>query len=112
MFYDDAFRRITENSAFSETAVLTIGQVEYELRGFFYSGNYGEKKLDKGYSTLKTVKAQSFQMSRSSLPYMLDIPSLARQKLTIRGTDYTIREAKGNDSGMLVMDIVPTGGAS
>ena len=112
MFYDEAFTEIMENSAFTEKAILTIGEVEYELKGFFCSGNYGEKKTDRGYTTNKTVARQSFQMSRLSLPCMLDVPSLARQKLTVRHTDYTIREAKGNDSGMLVLDLVIDGGKS
>lgn len=112
MFYDDAFQNILRDSAFSEEAILTIGEIEYQLKGFFCSGNYGEGKTDKGYTTKKTVARQSFQMSKLSLPSMLDVPSLARQKLTVRDTDYTIREVKGNDSGMLVFDLVVDGGRS
>ena len=122
MFYDDAFRQITENSAFTETAVLTVDTTEYELKGFFYSGNYGEKKLDndgiafrfdsedKGYTAYKTVKRQSFQVSKDSLP--VEVQDLARQILTVRNVDYTIREVTGNDSGMIVMELVPKGGAA
>lgn len=112
MFYDDAFAHVFEDSAFTEKAVLTIGPVEYELKGFFYSGNYGEKKLDKGYTIDKTVKRQTFQMAKGSLPCMLDETSLTRQKLKVRDIDFEIREVKGNDSGVLVFDLVPAGGAS
>lgn len=110
MFYDDAFRQITENSAFAETAILTIDTTEYDLKGFFYSGNYGEKKLDKGYTAYKTVKRQSFQVSKDSLP--VEVQDLARQILTVRNVDYTIREVTGNDSGMIVMELVSKGGAA
>ena len=112
MFYDDAFKVITESSAFSEEAVLTVGDDEYKLNGFFCSGNYGERKLDKGYTTLKAVKRQSFQMSRLSLPNGVEVPALARQTLTVRSMDFIIREVTGNDSGMLVMDLVPSGGTA
>ena len=112
MFYDDAFARITASSAFSEKAVLTIGTNEYDLYGFFYSGNYGEKKMDKGYSVAKTVKRQSFETAKANLPTGVEVTDLARKSLLVRGVDFTIREVVGNDSGMLVMDLVPTGGAS
>ena len=112
MFYDDAFAKITASSAFSESAVLTIGDSEYQISGFFYSGNYGEKKLDKGYSTAKSVKRQSFETAKANLPEGVEVADLARQSLCIRNVSYTIREVVGNDSGMLVMDIVPTGGSS
>ena len=106
MFYDDTFQNITEGSAFTEEAVLTIEDAEYKLKGFFCSGNYGEKKLDKGYSAYKTVKRQSFQMSALSLPATLTMADLGRQKLTVRGSDYIIREVLGNESGIIVLDLI------
>ena len=112
MFYDDAFAKITASSAFSESALLTIGDSEYQISGFFYSGNYGEKKLDKGYSTAKSVKRQSFETAKANLPEGVEVTDLARQTLCVRNVLYTIREVVGNDSGMLVMDLVPAGGSS
>ena len=110
MFYDDAFANITENSPFSEAATMVIGNVKHSLKGFFYSGNHGEKKLDKGYTTAKTVKRQAFQISKSSLPLGVGVADLARKTLTVRGTDYIVRDVTGNDSGMLIMELVPSGG--
>ncbi len=110
MFYDDAFKNITENSPFSEAATLTVGDEEYSLKGFFYSGNYGEKKLDKGYTTGKTIKRQSFEISKGSLPTGVDVADIARKTLTVRGIDYVVRDITGNDSGMLVMELVIAGG--
>lgn len=110
MFYDDAFQAITESSAFSECATLTVDTEEYTLKGLFYSGNYGEKKLDKGYTTAKAVRRQAFQISKATLPSMLSASDLARRYLTVRGVAYVIREVTGNDSGMLVMELVPSGG--
>lgn len=107
MFYDDVFQSITESSAFSETALLTIDGVEFTLKGFFCSGNYGQRDLDKGYTTKKTVKRQSFQIAKASVPCTLDVSEMVRQTLTVRETDYTVREVIGNDSGIYVLDLVP-----
>ena len=112
MFYDDAFQLITESSAFSECATLVVDTEEYTLKGFFYSGNYGEKKMDKGYTTAKAVRRQAFEISKATLPSTLSVSDIARKTLTVRGTAYVIREVTGNDSGMLVMELVPGGGAT
>lgn len=106
MFYDDVFKTITEVSAFSETAILTIDGVEFRLKGFFCSGNYGQRDLDKGYTTRKTVKRQSFQMAKGSVPCTLDPAEMVRQTINVRDTDFTVREVTGNDSGMIVLDLV------
>lgn len=112
MFYDDVFQTITETGAFSEEAKVTVDSTEYVLKGIFCSGNYGEKKTDRGYTTHKTVARQSFLMSKLSLPSALEASSLVRQKLTVRGKDFIVREVTGNDSGMLDLDLVVAGGAS
>ena len=107
MFYDEVFQRITENSPFSVEATLTVtsGETssEYTLKGIFYSGNYGETKLDKGYTLMKTLKKQSFQISLSSLPEGLDAAILARQTLSVNGETWWIDEVVGNASGMLTL---------
>ena len=95
MFYDDAFARITASSAFSEKAVLTIGASEYNLNGFFYSGNYGEKKMDKGYSVAKTVKRQSFETAKANLPAGVEVTDLARKSLLVRFQTRMEREGWG-----------------
>lgn len=105
MFYDEAFQRITESSAFSERAVLTIGSIEYELSGFFCSGNYGQKDYDKGYSLAKSVKRQSFKISKDSLPPMICPKDIIRQTLTVRNVSWTIDEVTGNDSGILDLSL-------
>lgn len=107
MFYDDVFQTITESSAFSETALLTIDGVEFCLKGIFCSGNYGQRDLDKGYTTRKTVKRQSFQMAKASVPCTLDPAEMVRHTLNVRNTDFMVREVTGNDSGMIVLDLVP-----
>ena len=74
MFYDEAFRRITEGSAFSQKADIALGplsvlwqgedvlwkgdEVVYSnghlyVQGIFCSGNYGTRDIDKGYTTKK-----------------------------------------------------------
>lgn len=101
MFYDDVFRRITETGAFSQKGVVTVGSVEYELSGIFCSGSYGQKEYDKGYSTAKTVKRQTFKVSLSSLPAGITPKDLIRQKLTVNGEDWVIDDITGNQSGIL-----------
>lgn len=105
MFYDDVFQRITETSPFSEKGTLTVTlenvTTEYEISGIFCSGNYGEKELDKGYSLKKSIKRQSFKVSKSSIPTGLTQSNLARQKLTLGSRTWNIDEVIGNDSGIL-----------
>lgn len=110
MFYDDVFRRITEGSAFSEEAALTLSSQECTLKGFFCSGSYGDKGLDKGYTTDKTVNRQAFKVSADSLPEGAVPKDLMRQVLTIRGRKWTVRDVTGNDSGILNLDLIPSGG--
>ena len=106
MFYDDAFRRITEKSAFSQEAVLLIGAIEYSLKGIFCSGNYGFDDLDKGYSKKKGEARQSFKISRSSVPCMLTPSDLIRNTLIIDSRRWIIRNVTGNDSGILNLELV------
>ena len=109
MFYDDAFQRITEGSAFSEEATLVIGSAEYAIKGFFCSGSYGQKEFDKGYTTAKTVNRQSFKISKLSLPNGVSQRDIIRQTLTVREKSFVVREVTGNDSGILNLDLVPKG---
>lgn len=111
MFYDDAFQRITETTAFSEEATFSVSSEEYSVKGFFCSGSYGEKDFDKGYSVRKTVKRQSLKVSASSLPSGVTPQDLIRNTLTIRGNAYIVREITGNESGILNLDLI-AGGAS
>ena len=110
MFYDDAFQRITETTAFSEEATFSVASEEYSVKGFFCSGSYGDKSLDKGYTTDKTVNRQSFKVSADSLPEGAVPKDLMRQVLTIRGKKWTVRDVTGNDSGILSLDLIPSGG--
>jgi len=109
MFYDDAFQKITENSAFSEEATFSVSSEEYSVKGFFCSGSYGEDRMDKGYSVKKSVKRQSFKISASSLPSGVGVTDLIRNTLTIRGKAFIVREITGNDSGILSLDLTVGG---
>ena len=105
MFYDAAFKQITESSAFSEKATLTVGENSYTLYGFFCSGNYGDKEFDKGYSLRKTLRQQSFKISLASLPEGVSVADLARRPLSVRNTAFVIDEVTGNDSGILCLSL-------
>lgn len=127
MFYDDVFKAFMEGSPFSQTATLicpdalywdsTIGRwaarsetgetEAYELKGIFCSGNYGTEDYDKGYTTKKSEKRQSFQIALGSLPDGLDAKALVRQTLIVDGETYRIRDVTGNKSGILVLELVP-----
>lgn len=128
MFYDDAFRRITEGSAFSQKADIALGplpvqwqgedviwkgeEVVYEsghlyLHGIFCSGNYGFTDFDKGYSKKKGEALQSFKISKSSLPTMITPSDLIRKTLVVNSRAWTIRAVSGNDSGILNLELVP-----
>ena len=119
MFYDDVFRQITENSPFSIEATLVIKSksvngsedtsVSYPLKGIFCSGSYGEKEFDKGYSTRKTIKRQTFKISKGSLPDEIKTVDLRKQTLVANGCSWVIRDVVGNDSGILEIDLVPGG---
>lgn len=110
MFYDEATRRMLESSPFTEAATLLVesggGSAQFTLKGIFCSGNYGQKDLDKGYTTRKTVARQSFQIAGSSIPCTLEARDLIRQTLCVRGVEYKVREVTGNDSGVIVLDLV------
>lgn len=107
MFYDDVFRRITESSAFSVEGrlVVTNGDTssEHVLHGIFCSGNYGEAEYDKGYSLKKTVKRQTFRVSKSSLPSGIAAKDLLRNRITVEGKDWVVDDVLGNDSGILTL---------
>ena len=130
MFYDEAFRRITEGSAFSQKADIALGplpvqwqgedviwkgdEVVYEsghlyLHGIFCSGNYGQKDYDKGYTTKKDEARQSFKISKSSLPTMITPSDLIRKTLVVNSRAWVIRAVTGNDSGILNLELVPGG---
>lgn len=109
MFYDDVFQRITEDSPFSVEATLKVTtggtSSEYVLKGIYFSGSYGEKKLDKGYSLGKTLKRQSFQISLNSVPEGLSPSTMVRQILEVGETSWVIDEIVGNASGMLTLSL-------
>lgn len=113
MFYDDVFHNITEKSPFSEKAILSVSVdnviAEYELSGIFCSGSYGERELDKGYSLRKSIKRQTFKISKMSLPTEIEPSDIARQSIYVHGNSWVIREVVGNDSGILELDLVPGG---
>lgn len=107
MFYDDAFKEITENSPFSISAeVMDKGASLYTVRGIFFSGSYSEDDLSKGYTVDKTVDRQFFRISLESMPSAVKPQELARKTLRIEGNDYTIREINGNESGILTLVLV------
>lgn len=127
MFYDEAFQRITEGSAFSQKADIALGplsvlwqgedvlwknnEVVYEsghlyLHGIFCSGNYGQKDYDKGYSVGKSEARQSFKISKSSLPAMITPSDLIRKTLVVNSRAWTIRAVTGNDSGILNLELI------
>lgn len=105
MFYDDVFKLIIEDSAFSEVATLTIGENSFELKGFFCSGNYGEVDFLKGYASSKTKKMQSFQVSKQSLPVGIEASMLMRKTLSIHDENWVINDIVGNDSGILKLQL-------
>lgn len=109
MFYDDVFQSIMEDSAFSQDGVLLIDSTEHTIKGFFCSGNYGEQDYDRGYTTKKTEPRQSFKISLQSLPARVASSDLVRQKLSVNGKDWIVRDVVGNDSGILSLDLVPMG---
>ena len=100
MFYDEIFTGILEDGPFSQTANLVIENQEYLIKGIFCSGNYGMKEYDKGYTTKKTEKRQSFKISKLSIPSGLAVGDLLRQPLTIDGKNWIVNEITGNDSGV------------
>ena len=53
---------------------------------------------------------QSFKVSADSLPEGAVPKDLMRQVLTIRGRRWTVRDVTGNDSGILNLDLIPSGG--
>lgn len=110
MFYDDAFKTITESSPFSTEGVLAVGDVEYTVRGILCSGSYGQKEFDKGYSLAKTVNRQTFKVSLSSLPSGVSTSDLMRKTLVIDGNSWVIDNITGNESGMLNISL--KGGAN
>ena len=112
MFYDDVFQSIMEGSAFSQEGTLTIGSDEYKIKGFFCSGNYGTENLDKGYTTKKSEKRQSFKMSLQSLPSGVAVSDVIRKQFSVNGKNWIVRDAVGNDSGILCLDLVSAGGNS
>jgi len=110
MFYDDAFRRITETSPFSTEGKVTVNETEYTIKGILCSGSYGQKEYDKGYSLAKIVKRQSFKVSLSSLPTGVGTEDIIRKTITIGGSVWVIDDITGNQSGMLNLSL--KGGAS
>lgn len=110
MFYDDVFADILADGPFSTEGKLTVDQTQYTVKGIFCSGNYGSKEYDKGYTTKKTEKRQSFKISKLSIPSGLAVGDLLRQPLTIDGKSWIVNEITGNDSG--VYELVLKAGAN
>ena len=105
---DSQWKNLMEKGAFSEKAVITVGETEYSLYGIFFSGNYGQKDFDKGYSVRKPEKRQSFRIALSSLPEGVTVKDLVRKSLSVRGSTWTVREVTGNESGTLNLELVPS----
>ena len=105
MFYDDAFRNITENSPFSTEGKIEVNGTEYVIGGILCSGSYGQKDFDKGYSLAKTLKRQSFKVSLSSLPEGIGQEDILRKTMTIDGKAWVIDEITGNNSGILNLSL-------
>lgn len=105
MFYDDVFQKITETGPFSVEGVMVINSCEYTIKGILCSGSYGQEEYDKGYSLKKTVKRQTFKVSRGSIPCSIDLKDLMRQTITIDGVDWIVDDITGNDSGMLSISL-------
>lgn len=101
MFYDDAFKTITESSPFSTEGKVSVNNIEYTIKGILCSGSYGQKEFDKGYSLAKTVNRQTFKVSLSSLPSGVSPSDLMRKTLVIGGNSWVIDDITGNKSGML-----------
>ena len=110
MFYDDAFRTITETSPFSTEGKVTVNETEYTIKGILCSGSYGQKEYDKGYSLAKTVDRQTFKVSLSSLPSGVSSSDLMRNTITIDGKAWVVDNITGNKSGILNISL--KGGAS
>jgi hypothetical protein len=109
MSYDEVFRKFTESSPFSSVGKFSVNDTEYTIGGIFCSGNYGEQDYDRGYTTKKTEPRQSFKISLQSLPTGVASSDLVRQKLTVNGKNWIVRDVVGNDSGILSLDLVPMG---
>jgi len=105
MFYDEIFQNVLENGPFSQEATLVIENTEYLIKGIFCSGNYGMNEYDKGYSTKKTEKRQSFKISLASIPQGLSESDLIRQSLTVNGKAWVINGITGNESGVLELSL-------
>lgn len=105
MFYDDVFQGVLEDGPFSTEGKLTVGTTEYTVKGIFCSGNYGMKEYDKGYSTKKTEKRQSFKIALAGIPQGLSASDLIRQAITINGENWIINDVTGNQSGVLELSL-------
>ena len=105
-FADSQFDKVLAFSPFSTRAVVTLDdQTELAIAGFFCSGSYGTKEYDKGYSTAKTKKGQSFKVGLSSIPVGTD---LLRKKILVEGKNWIIDEVVGNQSGILNLVLKPS----
>ena len=103
---DSQWKNLMENGSWSEKATLTVGENTYSLHGIFFSGNYGQKDFDKGYSIRKPEMRQSFRIALSSLPEGVAVKDLVRASLSVRGNTWTVRQVTGNESGTLNLELV------
>ena len=108
MFYDDAFKEITEHSPFSTEGKIALDNKECIIRGMFCAGAYGEVEADKGYTLRKTEKRQSFKVSQKSLPSIWKLSDYMRKVITIDGKAWMISNIVGNDSGIVAFELKPT----
>ena len=105
-FADSQFEKILTFSPFSTHGVVTLDDdSELTINGFFCSGSYGMKELDKGYSKPKTEKGQSFKTALSFIPEGIDV---LRKKILVEGKNWIIDEVVGNQSGILNLVLKPS----
>lgn len=104
-FADSQFEKVLALSPFSQTGRIDLGNgTRLAVMGFFCSGSYGSKEYDKGYSTAKTKKGQSFKVALSSIP---DGVELLRKKILIDEKWWVIDDVTGNQSGILCLVLKP-----
>ena len=109
MFYDAVFDKIMKDGIFSESATLVLKDgTEYEIKGIYYSGTYGEASETK-YARAKAMVKDTFQLSELSLPAGVTKQTMMRQHLLFKDKRFIIITIAGADSGILNLELKEDG---